>query len=344
MNHGDSRSHLAFGTYAEGLRWVGRSTPVRPCSDPVNHAQVKAYAALVRDGNPSYWDEQWASDTWGDVLSPPGMLMVWSWPLAWVPDHVATYPPMLAPLVPLPGDRVVNASSRTCFGPLIRVGDRLTVEETVKAVSPERRTALGPGHFITTEATYRLPDGTPVATHVNTMLRYTVDSTGEGSAHRTPAPAPEDTPAVVADPRRPRVGGLIPGIKLDVTLETCVQCVAATRDFLPAHYDADYARASGAPQPFINTMFIHGFIDRAGTDWAGPLSRVVRREVRFHSPAFAGAELHASGRVVEVEAGGSSDVVVGLEIVVRSGDRLAASARCDLQIGAAARYPDSNER
>lgn len=345
MNGGDSRAHLGFGSHAEGVSWVGRSTPPRPCSDSVNHPQIKVFAGLVRDANRAYWDEQWATDSWGGVLSPPGMLMVWSWPLAWVPPQTETFAPMLASLVPLPGDRVVNASSQTSFDLPIQVGDLLSVEEIVTAVSPERSTALGPGHFVTTEATYRREDGSRVATHGNTMLRYRAGALSGAPAPLPPAP-PKSRAVALADPNLPSIGASVRAITLDVTLETCVHDVAATRDFLPAHYDADYARASGAPQPFLNTMFVHGFIDRVCTDWAGPLSRVVRRDAQFHSPVFAGDEVHAVGQIVEVSQVQDNCRTVGLQVLVRSGDRLAASARCDVRIGAAAkeRTPHADER
>ena len=55
----------------------------------------------------------------------------------------------------------------------IRVGDRLNVEEELVDVSELKRTRLGEGHFLTTAATYRLGDGTPVARYSHLLFRFT---------------------------------------------------------------------------------------------------------------------------------------------------------------------------
>jgi hypothetical protein len=49
----------------------------------------------------------------------------------------------------------------------------LNVEETLVDVSARKSTSLGDGHFVTTEALFRLGDGTLVARYRHVLFRYT---------------------------------------------------------------------------------------------------------------------------------------------------------------------------
>ena len=167
----DTGLELKFGAYDEGREWIGRKMPVRPCEDTVNESQIKYFCALVGDANPSYWDADYAQKEWGGMLSPPGMLFVWSMPLPSRPN-AEPRPPTVSTQIPLPGDTVINVSTDSRFLAPILVGDRLTFQETVVDVSPEKRTQLGAGHFITTELEYRNQKGELVAVHRNVLFRY----------------------------------------------------------------------------------------------------------------------------------------------------------------------------
>lgn len=94
--------------------------------------------------------------------------------------------------------------------------------------------------------------------------------------------APADLPDVTDDP---------------VTYERVVMNPGATWDFFPGHFDPDYARAQGQPTIYVNTMHLAGFVDRAATDWAGPLSRVVRRSIALAGSVYAGDTMTARRRI-----------------------------------------------
>ena len=74
---------LAFGTYADALRMVGVSSEPRTAGTVVSAARIQMFAATVRDSNPSYWDAEFATGTWGGLLAPPGLLMGWLTPPPW---------------------------------------------------------------------------------------------------------------------------------------------------------------------------------------------------------------------------------------------------------------------
>jgi acyl dehydratase len=166
---------LAFGTYQDALRMVGVATEPRTAGTVVSAARIQMFAAMVRDANPSYWDAEFAANTWGGLLAPPALLMGWLTPPPWEP---AGRRPVgsIAIRVPLPGTTFINAANEAEFPLPIVEGDRLTVVEEVVSVSPEKRTRLGAGHFVETLDTYSRQDGAVVARNRNTLFRFTPDT------------------------------------------------------------------------------------------------------------------------------------------------------------------------
>jgi acyl dehydratase len=163
---------LAFGSYEDALRMVGATTEPRTAGTVVSAARVQSFAALVRDPNPSYWDAEFARETWGGLLAPPALLMGWLIPPPWLPTGEPRAV-SIALRVPLPGTTFVNAVNDAEFPLPIIEGDRLTVVEEVVSVSPEKQTRLGVGHFVETLDTYTRQDGAVVARNRNTLFRFT---------------------------------------------------------------------------------------------------------------------------------------------------------------------------
>jgi hypothetical protein len=165
---------LPFGTYEDALTWVGRERSVQFAEAPVNWPMIKVFASLLEDGNPAYWDEERARSSWGGIVSPPAMLHAWLMPLPWRP-HGADECTTLAAQVPLPGDTLINVSVETVYSRPIPEGTHLNLTERILSVSPEKRSRLGPGHFVTSLGIYRDQCGREIARHTNTLLRYTAD-------------------------------------------------------------------------------------------------------------------------------------------------------------------------
>jgi acyl dehydratase len=163
---------IPVGSYEDAKAMIGTTTPVRRGEVDVNEAMIRHFAAMVEDANASYWDDDFATEQWGGVVAPPGMLMTWLIPIEWKPGGGLPVP-LLTARVPLPGDTLVNASNEAEFYAPIRVGDRLEVVEELVGVSEAKRTALGIGHFVTTVSTYSRQDGTVVARNTNVLFRFT---------------------------------------------------------------------------------------------------------------------------------------------------------------------------
>ena len=168
---GPTGYEIAVGTVEEARAMIGHSTPVRFGEAPVNAAMARHFAAMVHDANPGFWDEAFAVGQWGDVIAPPAMLMTWVIPLEWKPGGGLPVP-LLTARVPLPGTTFVNASNDTEYFEPVRVGDVLNVAEELVDVSPEKRTAIGVGHFVTTCSTFRRQDGVMVARMTNVLFRF----------------------------------------------------------------------------------------------------------------------------------------------------------------------------
>jgi len=172
----DLSYQLAFGTYDDALQMVGATSEPRTAATAVSGARIQLFAAMVHDANRSYWDAEYARQTWGGLLAPPALLMGWLIPPPWQPPQQGSARPPAASVVlrvPLPGTTFINAANDVEFLQPIIEGDRLTVVEELVSVSPEKQTRLGVGHFVQTLETYRRQDGVVVAKSRNTLFRFT---------------------------------------------------------------------------------------------------------------------------------------------------------------------------
>lgn len=121
------------------------------------------------------------------------------------------------------------------------------------------------------------------------------------------------------DPKTIAVGDELPPFTLNVTSTVIVAGAIASRDFMPVHHDAAYARAQGAPDLFMNILTTNGYVARFVTDWAGPEAMLKNIRIRLGAPAIPGKPLRFTGRVASrTEAGGECL----LEIAVRAANDL----------------------
>ncbi|MBL4583706.1 MAG: MaoC family dehydratase N-terminal domain-containing protein [Pseudomonadales bacterium] len=163
---------IVTGTLEEARTWIGKKTPVKFNETDVNRPMIQFYAAAVEDANPSYWDEEYAGNAHGGIISPPGMLMAWSMTPDWNPMRPKSQKSQSTFDLPLPGTTLINVSTESEFFRPMRIGEILNSDSEIVSISDEKKTRLGIGHFIVTQATYRSGAGEIVATNTNTMFRY----------------------------------------------------------------------------------------------------------------------------------------------------------------------------
>lgn len=122
----------------------------------------------------------------------------------------------------------------------------------------------------------------------------------------------------------------------EISYERVVMNSATTWDYIPWHFDPQYARNNGHPTIFVNTMHLAGFIDRIATAWAGPYSRVVRRKVTLQGSIYAGDAMVGRGRVIDKRretTGATPRYLVDLEIAVyNQRDELCCPAEVTLEL------------
>ena len=105
------------------------------------------------------------------------------------------------------------------------------------------------------------------------------------------------------------VGDAIPAFELNVTSTVIVAGAIASRDFMPAHHDADYAKGQGAPDIFMNILTTNGYVSRFVTDWAGPNAMIRKIAIRLGAPAVPGQPLRFSGTISTVRQEDNEGIV-----------------------------------
>jgi acyl dehydratase len=106
-----------------------------------------------------------------------------------------------------------------------------------------------------------------------------------------------------------REGDELPRFELPVTSTVIVAGAIASRDFMPAHHDAEYARGQGAPDLFMNILTTNGYVARFITDWAGPEAMLRKIAIRLGVPAVPGQPLRFSGEVTQARSEGDERIV-----------------------------------
>jgi uncharacterized OB-fold protein/acyl dehydratase len=154
--------------------------------DPVNQAMIRHWVEAMDDFNPVYVDEE-AARRFGfpGVIAPPTMLQAWIMRGLRASNEVeaaraqgrrlTTYSPMdnLMALLDEAGfTSVVATNCDQHYERSLVLGDHISASSTIDAVSTEKTTALGTGHFITTRLDYRDQDGELVATMLFRILKF----------------------------------------------------------------------------------------------------------------------------------------------------------------------------
>lgn len=121
-------------------------------------------------------------------------------------------------------------------------------------------------------------------------------------------------------------GASIPSLVDTITARRVVQNPGATGDYFPGHWDPDYARRQGQRAIYANSLHVFGLLDRAVTEWAGPESFLVRRNVRLVSSMYAGDTVNVSGTIVAKRRdAGCDEVELDLTLANEAGDIICTS-------------------
>ena len=208
--------------YAEMQPFFGQEIGIdQHGSDPVNVPMIRHWVEAMGDKNPVYTDEAAAAASLhGGIVAPPTMLQAWVMRPYGV-DRNAIGPNPYADLTALVESHgftsVVASNCEQTYDRYLRPGDRITMRTVINDVSPEKTTALGAGHFVTTRQDYFDQNGDRVGSMLFRILKF--------------RPAPKAAPPVAARPLRPRPAtthdiafffdGLMDGTLL---IQQCARC------------------------------------------------------------------------------------------------------------------------
>jgi uncharacterized OB-fold protein len=180
--------------YDQLQAYVGREIGIdQHGPDAVNVPMIRHWVEAMGDKNPVYTDEAAAAaSVHGGLVAPPTMLQAWVMRPYGV-DRNAIGPNPYADLTALVESHgftsVVASNCEQTYDRYLRPGDQITLRTVIDAVSAEKATALGEGHFITTRQDYFDQAGERVGSMLFRILKF--------------RPAPK-TPPAKARPLRPR--------------------------------------------------------------------------------------------------------------------------------------------
>ncbi|MGI4795247.1 MAG: hypothetical protein ACRYG8_14485 [Janthinobacterium lividum] len=96
-------------------------------------------------------------------------------------------------------------------------------------------------------------------------------------------------------------GEQIEPVEFPISVYRLVVAAGANRDFNAIHHNSEYAKSTGAPEMYANTLFLQGMWERAVRDYIG-LAGTIRRVAGFRMKSFncAGDTVIVHGEVARI--------------------------------------------
>ena len=157
---------------------------------------IRHWCDAVGDANPVYTDpDTAATSAHGGVVAPPTMLQAWS--MRGLEPRGSKPPSAQDELMAVLNDAgfssVVATNCDQEYVRYLRPGDVITTSAMIDAVSDEKHTALGDGHFVTTKTTFSDQHGDVVGTMTFRILKFRpaapASTSSSKPAARRPRPA-----------------------------------------------------------------------------------------------------------------------------------------------------------
>lgn len=149
--------------------------------DPVNQPMIRHWATAMEDANPVYTDPAFAATSrFGGIVSPPFMLQTWTMPtpkITGIAERGGS-PVELSGENPLAvfdeAGFIATLATNTEFEIVryVQLGEQLSSTTVIDAVSEEKTTRLGSGHFITWKSEYRDAAGEVVGRQWFRILKF----------------------------------------------------------------------------------------------------------------------------------------------------------------------------
>lgn len=114
------------------------------------------------------------------------------------------------------------------------------------------------------------------------------------------------------------IGEEIPPFEVALTIQRMVMEAGVNRDFSPIHHDRAIAQQLGAPDMFVNTLFLQGMYEAAVRNWGGLDLRFEKMGFRMHTFNCAGDVLSCAGRVTDKSVDDEGKKLVTIEMWTES--------------------------
>lgn len=169
-------------------RYVGQAIgPPSVAPDPVNVPMIRHWVDALDDRNPVYLDEAFAETTrFGGIVAPPAMLQAWSMPRPRIegiaerggaPDEMTHDNPIVA-LDEAGYVGTLATNSELEFVRYLRPGDLLHSVSKCESISPQKKTSLGRGYFVTWVTTYTTQEDELVGRQLFRVFKFDPSTIG----------------------------------------------------------------------------------------------------------------------------------------------------------------------
>lgn len=151
-----------------------QATASTSARDPVNLPMIRRWCEAMGEENPIYLDPAIAQrEGFDNIVSPPAMLDVWTMsryrPAGRTPEESM---PLLTILDEAGFIGTVATNIEQEYDRYLVEGDRVSYTAIVDEVSPEKRTGLGTGHFVTIRYEFTDQNNQPVGRMLFRVLKF----------------------------------------------------------------------------------------------------------------------------------------------------------------------------
>ncbi|MEZ4215504.1 MAG: MaoC family dehydratase N-terminal domain-containing protein [Myxococcota bacterium] len=287
------------GTYERLCALLGTRGEAILARDPVNQPMIRHWCDAMEDDNPVYTDPAIAArSVFGEVVAPATMLNTWSMlGLTRRPAGSTGDDPQSRALRVLDAAGFTSVVATNCDHeydrPLV-LGDHLSSTIELVEVSPEKKTALGVGHFVTTQTEYRDLRGERVG-----AMRFRILKFAPGTGRVAPGGAGG---ASAAAPTRRLAPSIPDGASGRATLVRVLDAAgAAASAFGPERVAAEIELAEGgrveadvvdlARELVVPGVALELAIDESDPDSPVPVFRIARAPRRASTRGFDAIEV-----------------------------------------------------
>lgn len=194
---------------------IGLVGPAQQAPDPVNIPMIRHWCEAMGEGNPNYLDADFAeAGPHQGIVAPPAMLNAWTMPGLRIKHEEMGNPPLPKDPDAQPDAEsygttldlldkagyigVVATNSEHIYSRYLRLGEHIQGRQKLVDISEEKQTALGIGHFVTTETEYQTSDGEHIGSMFFRILKF------KPYTGRNQSPEGADAPLDGPSPQRPK--------------------------------------------------------------------------------------------------------------------------------------------